>query len=488
MNATWWPRGLGVQIDAGDRRTEVEPVDGARAWINLRLEQDRWESEANVYVLSPDPANDGEAFLTTLLAGIRSHVGGLDAAMVSRIPPDVQTLRKSFRDLSDRPPRSFMSVKNMPLPGALSAGEVLTPWKPLSDTTDIGRKVSAVSGEIAGCLGRAFKERFSWTRPLTLKQSAFDLLMKRLHRGDLEVDACWRLEVNRDGKSIDLLVGSPEAPFRVGAVLRLKRALYESATWNAGALDSKICDVLNAQFGTVRALPDAMSVSSGVDIKADDASVLARIDSSGRIFVLGHGSTGAQTVDLAKDYAMLQLGELSPEALGDALIRRGLRRDFAGTIHLFACNSASGATRTASYAQALLAALAARGYKKLGVTGLPGLGQALCGYTQTFPCEISFECKKTVTSERQALDRAQRRRSEARTGGDQAAMTSAGKDVAYHLRQLSSYRRWLGVHHETLNVETSLHRPEFNAAAVRDMWAYFGPGTGRAAKSGKSSK
>ncbi|UXH76829.1 hypothetical protein [Roseateles amylovorans] len=448
---------------------------------------------------------DRELFLTALLASVHEYVVRIHPADVSRVPNCSATLRESLlKSLEDRGLCvGRMLPEAQPAGGAFMASETLLPlvkggWE-TSRAHTARTLIHQLKGQVASVLGRVLLDRCQWSRPVALQREGFDHLSSWLTNDDAQA-LKWSLRVNDEASEVALMVMRHRQLESQGAVLRLEPYLKGAVILKvdgtdrpidlaAELVDRRLNHDSSVQVGAWK-LPQRMARS------VNPQAPLADIDPRTRLFIVGHGGREAR-FDPAKDVCTFDLvGDQSPAALADLLVRQGLSKEFSGTVFLDACSSASGAGRTDTYAHRLRDELDRRGYRHLSVAGRPGLSFANLRVARTLPNELHYNIDQTLRRTK-ALTRGLRGRlNDLRT--DPAAAPEEHAVLKRLIKQESGYRRVLeqlrelgpfARHRPELDMPVQAsrsdappaHEPprlnlkEIEFATVRDMWGHVGP-------------
>jgi len=469
MRAPWWPRGLGVRID-DVLRCNCEPTGGANRWITIRHADGRWDNEVGAWQRTG--AHTSTAMLNVLMHAIRSEAAGMNAATMASMPEDGDALRMGFWTLEELADRARHVVERLPSRGRLQPNEHITVARPLTVRDSKDKTVSMLLGQIAGALGPWLQDRFLWERPIALEAGLKRRLLQLLEKAPNGV--VWWLQANVAGDRIDVRFVDGLRAARE-TVLTLSPGLSHTAMWSLMDASEQPIKTLSRYHDLIESPAGDMRLSFEAPAGADPVRLLENVHPNGRILVAGHGKR-SRAFDGTTAYSTDLVGDLSPEALADGLIQRGLRPDFAGTLVLFACEGASGAASTAerSYAERLRVVLAARGYHRLGITAFPGLARQHHTHPEVFPSETLRDLGQTNWFAREALRRAKEAAAMVRSD-DPKESERAAKEQKFCQGQVDFYRR-LEERVTTLgNLNTILLDESYQTVAVRDLRAHFGP-------------
>lgn len=511
VQASWWPKGVGLHVDDGDVRHEFEPPGGVRCWINVRREPERevkpyvqaWCCSRGRTIRSTGTCDQRRAFARALLEELKFELGGLSSKGALALPADVPALLQSLPSGPARPGNGGATWRKLPVPAParFTAGESLTRHVALRPTSDdVAAVLSTVKGDVAARLGAALLERFDWRRPLALEMQPF-AEMQRVLSAEVASPRAWSLKVGPCGRDVHLMLHDARGARSLGSVLKAGPHLEGAYIFRPRLADDLEAGWIQAakRYNGEAARQGRFMVPTAAAARPGHAP-LRGIDPSGRIIVLGHGLPlpvpGRQRYNA-------KVGGRCPEALAKDLLREGLPKDFRGTIYLDACNGGGGPGDTTSYAHRFQRALAKHGVRQATVAGLPGASRGEHHTLSTFPEHLASGTGRTVRASQARLQRLQRlHQAMTPAASVQTGLTALIADEQAHLERIRALNapqpasvggarhlplagklRWawtaiktvLGLHHGHVD-DWSLKNPTLEQRAwVRAPWGHIGP-------------
>lgn len=451
MRCEWWPRGLGLLVDWGGIRHQVEPAEGASAWLQIVRKPEGWGSSTKDCTFVGD---ERSALFQAVVTELRLHVGSLNPGLLDRLPASAVDMGKNFMRAKRRLGDLSHDAVKRPAAGRFSVGEALSPEIPL----EAGSAQAAVSRR----LGAVLLERFDWSRPVVLERRPFKALDDERKRGGAQAGH-WSLRVANDRGDIDLVLHNAAGERSLGTVLKAGPHVRGATIFRPAPRDDLGSDAAGlAAFHHAAPHTDKRFFVPEAAHAVQNKLPLSALDRHGRVVVVAHSRSMRKPSYL---HRVRDVGGRTPDALARDLIASGLPDQFAGTVFLETCGSMTDALHPRAYAERLRATLASRGFDRVSVAMRPGTSSNIAGRARTVP-------EKQV------------QRPPLTTDGRLRLPTAKDPKRAWYLRPWDSLRRLFGQPRVSRRVRTDKVSTQVISGSktvslldpngAQGMWGFFG--------------